>query len=138
MFLDLLISNGSLTRKYIWWNNKLYLFWRTLIDLNPDLNLSSKIYFPNKMEGENFSISIKITWISEMKTLIKHISCNGRCKFDGRKCNSNQKLNNGKGWYDCKYPIKHQVCKKDYVWNLSTCECEKYYEIDKYLKLALP
>ena len=27
----------------------------------------------------------------ESKTMTKHISCKCRCKFDGRKCNSNQK-----------------------------------------------
>ena len=35
-----------------------------------------------------------ITGISELKTLTKHISCKCKCKFDGRKCNSNQKSNN--------------------------------------------
>ena len=30
------------------------------------------------------------------KTLAKHISCECKCKFDGRKCNSNQKWNNDK------------------------------------------
>ena len=31
-----------------------------------------------------------ITWINESKKLTKHISCECKCKFDGRKCNSNQ------------------------------------------------
>ena len=37
-----------------------------------------------------------ITGINELKTLAKHISCKCKCKFDGRKCNSNQKSNNNK------------------------------------------
>ena len=37
-----------------------------------------------------------ITGINELKTLTKHISCKCKCKFDGRKCNSNQKSNNNK------------------------------------------
>ena len=37
-----------------------------------------------------------ITGIDESKTLTKHISCKYKCKFDGRKCNSNQKWNNDK------------------------------------------
>ena len=37
-----------------------------------------------------------ITGINELKTLTKHISCKCKCKFDGRKCNSNQKRNNNK------------------------------------------
>ena len=37
-----------------------------------------------------------ITLINESKTLIKHISCNSRCLFRGRKCNINQKWNKEK------------------------------------------
>ena len=33
------------------------------------------------------------------------MSCNCKCKFDGRKCNSNQKLNKKLGWCKCKNPI---------------------------------
>ena len=31
-----------------------------------------------------------ITETNEAKRLIKHISCELKCKFDGRKCNLNQ------------------------------------------------
>ena len=34
-----------------------------------------------------------ISRINELKTLTKHISCECKYKFDGRKCNSNQKWN---------------------------------------------
>ena len=37
------------------------------------------------------SVFNMITEINELKTLTKHISCKCKCKFDGRKCNSNQK-----------------------------------------------
>ena len=43
-----------------------------------------------------------ITGTNESKTLVKHISCNGRCKFDGRKCNSKQNWNNDKCQRKCK------------------------------------
>ena len=33
---------------------------------------------------------------NESETLTKHISCECKCKFDGRKCNSNQDWNNDK------------------------------------------
>ena len=29
-------------------------------------------------------------WINEWKILSKHVSCECKYKFDGRKCNSNQ------------------------------------------------
>ena len=37
-----------------------------------------------------------ITGINESKTFSNHISCECKCKFDGRKRNSNQWRNNDK------------------------------------------
>ena len=37
-----------------------------------------------------------ITGINEWKTLTNHISCEFKCTFDGRKCNSDQLWNNKK------------------------------------------
>ena len=48
-----------------------------------------------------------ITGIHKLETLTKHISCKFKRKFDGRKCNSNQKWNNDKCRCDCK---KHNIC----------------------------
>ena len=45
----------------------------------------------NKTEDVDLSVFNVITGINESKTLIKHISCECKCKFDGRKCNSDQK-----------------------------------------------
>ena len=47
-----------------------------------------------------------------------------KCKCDGRKCNSNQKWNNGKYQRESKDLRKNHVLKKDYILNLSTCTCE--------------
>ena len=38
----------------------------------------------------NLSMFNMIKGINEQKTLTKHISYKRKCKFDGRKCNSNQ------------------------------------------------
>ena len=43
----------------------------------------------NKTKDVNFNVFDMITEINESKTLMKHISCNFRCKSDGRKCNVN-------------------------------------------------
>ena len=37
--------------------------------------------------------------------LTKRISCEYRCEFDGRKCNSRQESNDGKCQCECKKPI---------------------------------
>ena len=62
-----------------------------------------------------------ITGISESKTLTKHISCECKCEFDGRKCNSHQWWDNNKCQCMCK---KCHVCEKNNVWNPATCNCE--------------
>ena len=62
-----------------------------------------------------------ITGTNESKTLTKHISCKCKCRFDGRKCDSNQNQNNNKSHCECKNPKNHCVCKKDYIWNPATC-----------------
>ena len=61
-----------------------------------------------------------ITEINESKKLTKHISCECKCKFDGRICNSDQKWNIDKCWCEFKNPRKHRVCEKDYIWNSVT------------------
>ena len=82
-------------------------------------DLSNKVCVPNKTEDLNLSMFNKITGIgiNELKTLTKHILCKCECKFDGRKCNSNQWGNNNKCWCEC----KQHICTKDYTWNPDTC-----------------
>ena len=66
--------------------------------------------------------------ITESKTLMKHKSCECKCKFGSRKCNSNQKQNNDKCWSECKNLRKH-VFENIYVLNHRTGTCENF----KYL-----
>ena len=68
-----------------------------------------------------------ITRINEAKTVIKHILCDCKCKFDSANCNSSQTWNNDKCQCECK---KYHTCKKDYSYNPSTYICEN----GKYLK----
>ena len=57
-----------------------------------------------------------ITRITEAKTLVKHISCDCKCKFNGIVYNSNKKCDNDKFQYKYK---KYRVCEEDYSWNPS-------------------
>ena len=106
----------------------------TLINLHPNeythlrvgscntLNdLSNELCVPNKLKDLNLIMFNMIKGINESKILIKHISCEWKRKFDGRKYNSNQKWNNDKCRCDRK---KHHICQKDYIWNPATCSCE--------------
>ena len=53
-------------------------------------DLSSRVCVPNEVEDLNFYIFNMVTKITESKTSSKLI-CKWECKFDGRKCNPNQK-----------------------------------------------
>ena len=56
----------------------------------------------NKTEDLNLSMFNMITGINQSKTLTNHISCQCKCRFDGKKCNSDQWLNNDKCRCECK------------------------------------
>ena len=58
--------------------------------------LSNKVCIPNETEDLNLSIFNMITGIKQSKTLTKHLSCECKCKRDGRKCNSNRQWNKDK------------------------------------------
>ena len=74
----------------------------------------------NKTEDLNIHVFHMITGKFESKIWTKDISCECKCKFDGRKCNSNRKWNNDKCRCECK---KHHTCEKDYICNPATCSC---------------
>ena len=59
-------------------------------------DLSNKVCVPNQTEDLNLGVFKMTTGINESKTLAKHISCECKCRFDERKCNSDQWWNNDK------------------------------------------
>ena len=148
IFMWLLISlvNASNHIKCVSLSNQKYMIQPILINLHPNkysqeihyypfsvkldryvgsfntLNdLSNKVYFSNKTENLNLCVLNMITGINDSKILTKHISCECKCNFYGKNCNSDQLWNNDKFWCECK---KWQVCEKDYVSNPATCNCE--------------
>ena len=115
MFIGLLtgLVNGSNHTKCVSLSNQKCITQPTLINLHPDEysqelhyypfavklgrcvgscnslnNLSNKVYAPNKTDDLNLSVFNTSKGINESKTLTKHVSCECKCKFDGRKCNS--------------------------------------------------
>ena len=85
---------------------------RCIASCNTINDLSNKVCVPNKTEDLNLSMFIMITGISESKALTKDISCECKCRFDSRKCNSNQWWNNDKCRGECR---KRSVCKRLYL-----------------------
>ena len=116
MFIVLLsnIVNASNHTKYIYLSNQKREIQPTFINLHPSeynqefhyypftvksekcvgsfntLNdLSNKVCVSNKTEDLNLRVFNMSTVINESKKLIRNISCEVKCKFDGRKCSSN-------------------------------------------------
>ena len=48
-------------------------------------DLSNKVCIPNKMEDLNLSVFNMITNKNESKTLTRHILCECKCRFNGKK-----------------------------------------------------
>ena len=70
-------------------------------------DLSNRVCIPSETDDLNWSVFNMITGIDELKTLTKHISCECKCKSDGRKCNSDQKWNSNKYRCKCKNLKEH-------------------------------
>ena len=68
--------------------------------------------------------------MNELKKLTKHKSCECKCKYDGRICNSDQYWKNNKCRCECK---KHGAYEKIYLWNPAICSCENR----KYLAIIM-
>ena len=123
MFIVLLtdIFNASNHTKCVSLSNKKFKIQPTLINLRPNeysqelhyypyatkldrcvascntLNdLSFRVCVPSKTEDLNIHVFNMIAGKNESKILTKDISCECKCKFDGKKSNSNQKWNNDK------------------------------------------
>ena len=62
-------------------------------------------YVVNKTEDVNLNVFDMIR-INETKTLAKHILCDCKCKFNGRKCTWYWKRNSNKCWCLCQNSIK--------------------------------
>ena len=71
---------------------------------------------PNETNNANVKVYNMVTRMNEVKTLVKHISYDCKCKFASRTFNSNQKWNTvliDKCQSECK---KYCTCKKGYGW----------------------
>ena len=79
---------------------------------------NTKICVPSKTIYVKVKVFNMITNRIEGKTLVTHMSCDCKCKFDSTRRNLNQKWNNE----TCQCEIKnYRTCKKGYSWNPSTC-----------------
>ena len=80
-------------------------------------DLSNKVCVPEKTKDFTTHVFNMIAGIFSTKVILR--KC--KLKFDGRKCNSNQKWNDGKCRCESK---KHDICEKIYIRKPNTCSCE--------------
>ena len=74
-------------------------------------DLAIEVCFPSKTENLSLSHFIKVIGITKSKILKKHILRWCKCKFNAKKCSSNQKWNNDKCQFEYENPKLHYVCK---------------------------
>ena len=65
-------------------------------------DLSTKICVPSKTRHVSVKVFNMKTNRYKAKTMVKHISCDCKCKFNGASCNSNQQWNNETCQCECK------------------------------------
>ena len=111
MFLALLNFSWSLATKCVLLNNEPCIIRPTLIDLssvvlnhypfmisldkcnrscNAVNDLPTKICIASKAKDTNDKVFLMITRANEAKTLVSHISCTFKRKFNSKSCNSDQ------------------------------------------------
>ena len=92
-------------------------------------DLYNETCIPNKTEDLSLSVFKLITFINESRTLTKHISCECKCKFDEKKCKSNQWWSNDKCQCECR---KNHTCESGkYLASImddSVITCDKVIE----------
>ena len=66
-------------------------------------------FAPSETKEVNMKVFNMTKRINEAKALVKHISCDCKCKFNSTACKSNEKRNNDKWQCECK---KYRTCKK--------------------------
>ena len=145
VFIVLLSFSESLVTKCVSLKDEPCMVRLTLIDLNPVVLryypfmiilskctgscnvLFPKICVPKKTKDINVKVFDMVENRNEAKTLVKHTSCNSKCKVNGPRCNPNQKWHNKT--CQCEYKPCCQ-CWKDYSCNPTT----SIYKNNKYFK----
>ena len=84
----------------------------------------AKICVPDVVKNLNVKAFNLMSRSNESKSKKLHETCKCICRLDKIICNSKQRWNEDKCWYECKELIDKGVCDKGHVWDPSNCECE--------------
>ena len=95
-------------------------------------DFSNKVCVTNETEGLTLHVFNMITGINESRTLTKHIPFKCEFKFDGGKCNLNQKWNNS----TCRcesVKIQKKICVKEVIFGNLQHEAAKMGNMQEVL-----
>ena len=86
----------------------------------------------------NVKVFNTIAGINESKSVVKHVSCNCKCKFNGIKYNSKQKWNNEQCQCECKKTSKN-ICMREIMYRILAYVLvgDKKLEMDQYLNYCI-
>ena len=94
----------------------------------------AKLCVPDIAKNMNVKVFNLMSRINETRQIVWHETCKCVCRLTSAICNSRQKWNEDKCWCECKEDLINKlVCDKGYIWNPSTCACDKLCEIGQYL-----
>ena len=98
--------------------------------------MSIKVCVPNKIEDLNLSVFNMITGINELKKLTKHILCKCKCRFDGRKCNTDQWWNNSKCRCECTTNLYSNI-PTNFIEKKAACKTQNFYILTAVLLITI-
>ena len=83
----------------------------------------TRLWFPDKVKNINVKVFNLMSRVNEARVLLKHESCECKCRLNENVCTSRQKWNHNKCRCEYKKSINWSSCEKGYMWNLCTCDC---------------
>ena len=95
--------------------------------------LYAKKCISDVVQDINVKVYNLISRSNETRHIKQHKNCNCNCRFGTNLCNNRQRWNEDNCRCECEELIHKGNFDKGFIWNPSTCECDKSCEIGEYL-----
>ena len=100
------------------------------------INLHGKLSFPDDVKKLNVRVFNLMSRTNETRHMKWYKTCKCKYRVNSRVSNNKQHWNDNKcRCIECEDLIDKGVCDKEFIWNLSNCECEcdKSCDVGEYL-----
>ena len=87
-------------------------------------NPYAKICVPEVIKDLNVKVFNLMSGTNETRLINWHEKCKSKCRLDAIIRNNKQGWNKNKCRSECKELIDKGICDKEFIWNLSNCDCE--------------